>query len=37
MKRLRAQADSVCGKLAPASAERAACQALLKPAAGKSA
>jgi thiol-disulfide isomerase/thioredoxin len=37
MKRLRAQADGVCGKLAPASADRAACQALLKPAAGKSA
>jgi hypothetical protein len=37
MKRLRTQLDGVCGKLANPSGDRAACQALLQPAAKKSA
>jgi thiol-disulfide isomerase/thioredoxin len=37
MKRLRAQADGLCGGLDRAGDERAACQALLKPAAKKTA
>ena len=37
IKRLRAQADGLCSKLGQADGERAACEALLKPAAKKSA
>jgi beta-glucosidase len=37
MNRLRTQRDKVCGKLTADSDDRAACQALLEPAARKSA